>query len=105
MVLIYAGFIRNTPYTQLKVIPRYLKAVQYRLDKVDNTPQKVQELQRYVLRYWKEIEKKAKKDTVIPEHKPFRWALEDFICTTHKTAYPVSAKRMDKLWDERGASI
>jgi ATP-dependent helicase HrpA len=76
------------------------------LDKVDNTPQKVQELQRYVIRYWKDIEKKAKKDTVIPEHDPFRWALEEFRVSLFaqqlKTAYPVSAKRMDKLWDERG---
>ena len=105
-VLIYAGFIRNTPYTQLKVIPRYLKAAQYRLDKHDNNAQKVQEVNRYAVRYWKDIEKKAKKDTIIPEHDSFRWALEEFRVSLFaqqlKTAYPVSAKRMDKLWDERG---
>ena len=105
-VLIYAGFIRNTPYTQLKVIPRYLKAAQYRLDKHDNNAQKVQEVNRYAVRYWKDVEKKAKKDTVIPEHDSFRWALEEFRVSLFaqqlKTAYPVSAKRMDKLWDERG---
>ena len=39
-LLIYAGFIHNTPYQQLKAIPRYLKAIQYRLDKYDNNPQK-----------------------------------------------------------------
>jgi hypothetical protein len=27
---------------------------------------------------WKDVEKKAKKDTVIPEHDTFRWALEEF---------------------------
>lgn len=105
-LLIYAGFIRNTPYEQLKAIPRYLKAAQYRLDKYDNNAQKVQELQRYTIRYWKDIEKKAKKDTVIPEYDPFRWALEEFRVSLFaqqlKTAYPVSAKRMDKLWDECG---
>jgi ATP-dependent helicase HrpA len=103
-VLIYAGFIRNTPYEQLKAIPRYLKAAHYRLDKYDNNVQKVQELNRYVIRYWKDIEKKAKKDTVIPEHDAFRWALEEFRVSLFaqqlKTAYPISAKRMDKLWDE-----
>ena len=105
-LLIYAGFIRNTPYQQLKAIPRYLKAIQYRLDKLDNNPQKIQEVSRYSTRFWKDIEKKAKKDTVIPEQDPFRWAIEEFRVSLFaqqlKTAYPVSAKRMDKAWDERG---
>ena len=105
-LLIYAGFIRNTPYQQLKAIPRYLKAIQYRLDKLDNNPQKLQEVSRYATRFWNDIEKKAKKDLVIPEQDPFRWALEEFRVSLFaqqlKTAYPVSAKRMDKAWDERG---
>jgi ATP-dependent helicase HrpA len=105
-LLIYAGFIRNTPYQQLKAIPRYLKAIQYRLDKRDNTLQKVQEASRYATRYWKDVEKQAKKDKVIPEQDPFRWMLEELRVSLFaqqlKTAYPVSAKRMDKAWDERG---
>jgi len=105
-LMIYAGFIRNTPYQQLKAIPRYLKAVQYRLDKRDNSPQKVQEASRYATRFWKDMEKKAKKDKVIPEQDPFRWMLEEFRVSLFaqqlKTAYPVSEKRMDKAWDERG---
>ena len=105
-LLIYAGFIRNTPYQQLKAIPRYLKAIQYRLDKFDNNPQKVQEVSRYSIRFWKDIEKNAKKDIVIPEQDPFRWAIEELRVSLFaqqlKTAYPVSAKRMDKAWDERG---
>ncbi|MSP28463.1 MAG: ATP-dependent RNA helicase HrpA [Methylococcales bacterium] len=103
-VLIYKGFISNTPYTQLKALPRYLKAAHYRVDKVDNNAQKVQEVARYGVRYWKDIEKRTKKDTVIPEHDAFRWALEEFRVSLFaqqlKTAYPVSAKRMDKLWDD-----
>lgn len=105
-LMIYAGFIRNTPYQQLKAIPRYLKAVQYRLDKRDNNPQKVQEASRYATRFWKDVEKKAKKDKVIPEQDPFRWMLEEFRVSLFaqqlKTAYPISEKRMDKAWDERG---
>jgi ATP-dependent helicase HrpA len=62
-----------------------------------------------VIRYWKDVEKQAKKDTVIPEHDPFRWALEELRVSLFaqqlKTAFPVSAKRMDKLWDERGVTI
>lgn len=104
--LIYAGFIRNTPYQQLKAIPRYLKAAQYRLDKRDNNLQKVQEASKYTIRFWQDVQKKAKKDKVIPEHDPYRWMLEEFRVSLFaqqlKTAYPVSAKRMDKAWDERG---
>ncbi|MDD1613149.1 MAG: DUF3418 domain-containing protein, partial [Methylococcaceae bacterium] len=105
-LLIYAGFIRNTPFQQLKAIPRYLKAIQYRLDKFDNNPQKIQEVSRYSTRFWKDIERKVKKDIVIPEQDPFRWAIEELRVSLFaqqlKTAYPVSAKRMDKAWDERG---
>ncbi|MFI3136218.1 MAG: ATP-dependent RNA helicase HrpA [Methylococcaceae bacterium] len=105
-LMIYAGFIRNTPYQQLKAIPRYLKAVQYRLDKRDNTLQKVQEANRYATRFWKDVEKQSKKDKVIPEQDPYRWMLEEFRVSLFaqqlKTAYPVSVKRMDKAWDERG---
>jgi ATP-dependent helicase HrpA len=104
--LIYGGFIRHTPYQSLKALPRYLKAVQYRLDKRDNTAQKIQDVSRYATRYWNDVEKRAKKEEVIPEHDAFRWALEEFrvsLFAQHlKTAYPISVKRMDKAWDERG---
>ena len=104
--MIYAGFIRNTPYQQLNAIPRYLKALQYRLEKFDNNVQKIQEVSRYATRYWNEVEKKIKKDKVIPEQDPFRWMLEEFRVSLFaqqlKTAYPISVKRMDKAWDDRG---
>jgi ATP-dependent helicase HrpA len=104
-LMIYSGFIRQTPYNQLKALVRYLKAVQYRLEKYDNNSVKCQEITKYQTRYWQDIEKRAKKQTVIPEQESFRWALEEFRVSLFaqqlKTAYPVSAKRMDKLWDEK----
>ncbi len=105
-LLIYNGFIRNTPYEQFKAIPRYLKAAQYRLDKRDNTLQKVQDITRYATRFWQDVVKKLKKEQFVPEQDPYRWMLEEFRVSLFaqqlKTAYPVSAKRMDKVWDERG---
>ncbi len=105
-LMIYKGFIRNTPIHQLKAIPRYLKAVSYRLDKPDNDSQKTQEINKYATRFWKDIEKKTKKDRLIPENDAFRWALEEFRVSLFaqqlKTAYPISAKRLEKAWDERG---
>ena len=104
-LLVYVGFIRNTPYQSLKSIPRYLKAIQYRLDKHDNNQQKTQEVSRYSIRFWNDIEKKAKKDLIIPEQDSFRWALEEYRVSLFaqqlKTAYPISVKRMHKLWDSR----
>ncbi len=104
-LLIYQGFIRNTPYSDLKAIPRYLKAIQYRLDKLDNNPQKIQEVARYSIRFWKDVELKSKKGLVLPEQDRFRWMLEEFRVSLFaqqlKTAYPISVKRMDKGWDER----
>ncbi|SJM94337.1 ATP-dependent RNA helicase HrpA [Crenothrix polyspora] len=103
--LVYAGFIHNTPYQQLKALPRYLAAVQYRMDKRVNDPQKVQDVNRYALRYWTDVEKRMKKARVVPEQEVFRWALEEFRVSLYaqqlKTAYPISAKRMDKVWEER----
>ncbi len=104
-MMVYVGFIRNTPTQQIKAIPRYLKAIKYRLDKPDNEGQKIQEISRYSTRYWKDVEKKSKKDRLIPEQDPFRWMLEEFRVSLFaqqlKTAYPISAKRLEKAWDER----
>ncbi|WP_027157339.1 ATP-dependent RNA helicase HrpA [Methylobacter luteus] len=104
--MVYAGFIRHTPFQQLKAMPRYLKAILYRIDKFDNSLQKIQEINRYWTRYWKNVEKQAKKEPIIPEQDNYRWMLEEFRVSLFaqqlKTAYPVSAKRMEKAWDERG---
>ena len=104
-LMIYAGFIRNTPIPQLKAIPRYLKAITYRLQKPENDGQKLQEITRYSSRFWNEVEKQAKQAKLIPEQDPYRWMLEEFRVSLFaqqlKTAYPISAKRLDKAWDDR----
>ncbi|MGR9045251.1 MAG: ATP-dependent RNA helicase HrpA [Gammaproteobacteria bacterium] len=103
--LIYSGFIRNTPYAQLQHVPRYLKAIEYRLEKMNHDPQKLREINRFSVNYWKEVEKKAKKEIVVPERDAFRWMLEEFRVSLFaqqlKTPYPVSAKRLEKAWNER----
>ncbi|MBF6647260.1 ATP-dependent RNA helicase HrpA [Methylobacter sp. BlB1] len=104
--MIYEGFVRHTPFQQLKAMPRYVRAILYRIDKLDNSMQKMQEINRYWTRYWKDVEKKTKKEPVIPEQDNYRWMLEEFRVSLFaqqlKTAYPISAKRMEKAWDERG---
>ncbi len=103
--LIYSGFIYYTPYGQLKPIIRYLKAIEFRLDKQKDSKLEMQQLNRYWKRYWDEVETKAKKSSVNPEQDKFRWDLEELRVSLFaqqlKTAYPISPKRMDKAWDER----
>ena len=104
-LLIYSGFIRNTPLTQLKQIPRYLKAIDYRIDKIVGDAPKIPLVQRYCTRYWKEAANRAKKTVVLPEQEAFRWMLEEFRVSVFaqqlKTPYPISEKRMEKAWDQR----
>ncbi len=103
-LLLYQGFIRYTPMEQIRHIVRYLKAILMRLEKQKNEAQNLAQLQRYWLRYWGYVEKQAEKNQLWPEQDKFRWALEEFRVSLFaqqlKTAYPVSAKRLDKLWDE-----
>ncbi|MEQ1558850.1 MAG: ATP-dependent RNA helicase HrpA [Methyloglobulus sp.] len=105
-VLIYSGFIRYTPVSQLKAIPRYLKAIAYRLDKPEKDGQKIQDINRYATWFWKDVEKKSKEGYLIPELDSFRWMLEELRVSLFaqqlKTAYPISLQRLEKAWHERG---
>ncbi len=104
-LLVYSGFIRYLPLSQVNSFPRYLKAIEYRLDKQKNDEQKMQELTRFLKRYWREVEQKAKKEVVNPEQDKFRWDLEELRVSLFaqqlKTAYPISPKRLEKVWDTR----
>ncbi|MBT4766490.1 MAG: DUF3418 domain-containing protein, partial [Methylococcales bacterium] len=105
--LIFKGFIREIPYQHLLAYPRYLNAVSYRLEKrVENSQkdqQKLQEISRFNRRYWSSVMKRAEQGPVVPAAENFRWCLEEFrvsLFAQHlKTSYPVSAKRLEKLWD------
>ncbi|GAB4262103.1 MAG: ATP-dependent RNA helicase HrpA [Methylomicrobium sp.] len=104
-LMIFSGFIRQTPLVQLKHLPRYLKAIDYRLDKIVSDAPKIPLVQRYCIRYWKDVANRAKKSVVLPEHEAFRWMLEEFRVSVFaqqlKTPYPISEKRIEKAWDQR----
>lgn len=104
-LMIYSGFIRNTPLMQLKQIPRYLKAIEYRLDKFVGDAPKIPLVQRYCTRYWKDVANRARKTVVLPEQEAFRWMLEEFRVSVFaqqlKTPYPISEMRIEKAWDQR----
>jgi ATP-dependent helicase HrpA len=103
-LLVYAGFIAATPYPYLKEIPRYLKALQYRLDKSIQDPGRdnriFAEIAPLLKKYWDRV--KSGKDKTEPEREAYRWMLEEFRVSLFaqplKTAYPVSAKRLEEAW-------
>jgi ATP-dependent helicase HrpA len=97
-------FLAATPWTQLQHVPRYLKAIVLRLDKVRADPARdaarMAELKPQEQRYWRLVgERKGAVDARLQE---FRWLLEElrvsFFAQELRTPQPVSVKRLDKLW-------
>ena len=97
-------FVTDTPYTQLQHFPRYLKAMQLRLDKLRADPArdaaKRAELKPLDQRYWRLV---ADRKGVMDERsREYRWLLEElrvsFFAQELRTPQPVSVKRLDKAW-------
>lgn len=106
--LVYKGFLSATPWQQLSQLPRYLKAMQMRLDKYGNNPERdakhqasIAELTR---RYEERREKLRKAGVEDPRLEAFRWHIEELRVSLYaqelKTPYPVSYKRLEKIWAE-----
>lgn len=98
------NFIAVAPWSQLGHYARYLKAITTRLDKYRADPSrdaaKMKELQPLEQRYWRLVaERKGQVDARMQE---YRWMLEElrvsFFAQELRTPYPVSAKRLDKVW-------
>jgi ATP-dependent helicase HrpA len=97
-------FVVSTPWTQLAHLPRYLKAVVLRLDKLrTDSPrdsQRMAELRPLEQRFVRHlIERKGVLDARLME---FRWLLEELRVSLFaqelRTPQPVSIKRLEKVW-------
>ncbi len=102
--LVPKRFLTTTPYPQLQHLPRYLKAVQLRLDKFRADPARdaarLAELRPQDQRFWRLVaDRKGIQDTRLQE---LRWLLEElrvsFFAQELRTPQPVSVKRLDKCW-------
>jgi ATP-dependent helicase HrpA len=106
--LVYKGFMRSTPWERLNDLQRYLKAAQMRLDKYPRYFERDAEHAAKVGAIWKRCEERAIKLKKAGESDPrledFRWRIEELRVSLWaqelKTPYPVSYKRLDKLWAE-----
>jgi ATP-dependent helicase HrpA len=104
-LLLYSGFVRYTPMSQISAISRYLKAIVFRLEKQKPDNGDAQGLYRLSKHYWLSVEKQLKTQIPQPERDLFRWQLEELRVSLFaqqlKTPYPVSVQRLEKIWNER----
>ena len=105
--LLAAGFATRTPWAQWPRLPIYLKAMTLRLEKYSSNPARdaareadIQELEQM----WQE-----KTDSLVKQGQPvsddlaaFKWMIEELRVSLFaqelKTPYPVSVKRLLKVW-------
>ena len=102
--LVAKRFVVDTPYAQLQQLPRYLKAVQMRLDKLKadaaRDAARSAEVRIAEQRWLKRVaELKGRRDARLDE---YRWLLEELRVSLFaqelRTPQPVSSKRLDKAW-------
>ncbi|MCL1888355.1 MAG: ATP-dependent RNA helicase HrpA, partial [Kiritimatiellaeota bacterium] len=104
--LVFPGFITHTPFDALVRFPRYLEAARLRVERARLNPASdLKRLASELAPFWTQYKNllQSKK----PCHNPaalseYRWMLEEFRVSLFaqqlKTAYPVSAKRLEALW-------
>ena len=106
-LLIYKGFFSKTPWEQLTHLPRYLQAMQRRLEKYPRDPARdarhTQSIAEWWQRYEDAAEKQQKAGTVDGRLRDLRWQLEELRVSLFaqelKTPYPISYKRIEKFWN------
>ncbi len=105
--LVYPGFISATPWERWQHLPRYLRAILRRFDKLpgagDRDMRHTAIIQGLESRYQERLIKHRKAGILDPQLAEFRWHLEELRVSLFaqelKTPYPVSAKRLEKLWE------
>jgi len=102
-----AGFLLVTPRERLQEYPRYLKAIEQRLEKLGRDPRRDAQLAAEIApleaRYRERV--KAERGLIPPGEDEFRWQLEEFRVSLFAQALgtraPVSARRLADAWIER----
>jgi len=105
--LVYPGFVRETPAEWLKELPRYLKAIEQRFDKLSSQLQKDRvwsgELNACWAQYQARLRKHLQEGKRDPQLQLYRWMLEEYRVSLFAqqlgTKMPVSDKRVSKQWN------
>ena len=105
--LVHKGSFSATPWNRLTDLPRYLRAMQLRMEKYAANPERDAKhaagIAQLWARYEERLEKQKKAGAVDPRLDDFRWHIEELRVSLFaqelKTPYPVSFKRLDKIWN------
>jgi ATP-dependent helicase HrpA len=106
--LVYPGFVRETPMQWLKELPRYLKAVEQRFEKIGAQVQRDRvwsgELSGLWTQYQTRANKHAQEGKRDPQLELYRWWLEEYRVSLFAqqlgTKVPISDKRLNKQWTQ-----
>ena len=101
-------FITTTPSEWLRQYPRYLRAIELRLEKAKHNATRDRQLRLAFADLWQAWRKRheyANKQQIdSPQLNHYRWMLEEYRVSLFaqelKTRFPVSEKRLKKLWNE-----
>ncbi len=108
--LVFQGFVERVPYGRLGDYPRYLQALETRLERLPGAAardrQRIAEMAPLVERWqhrWERLRAEGRSD---PRLEEMRWALEELrislFAQPQRTAFPVSVKRLERRWKEWG---
>ncbi len=106
--LVYPGFFAATPWEQLAHLPRYLTALEHRLAKYAENPERDTRHAAQVEMWWERYRERRDAHRLPPEGaralEKFRWTLEELTVSLFaqelRTPYPISGKRLEKAWAE-----
>jgi ATP-dependent helicase HrpA len=104
--LVPKGLLERAPRDRLAHLPRFLRAIRVRLERLPNGPQKDQAKAAQVLPFWQSWlsnhERLRKRGAAPSEVEAFRWLVEEFRVSLFapelRTAVPVSSQRLTELW-------
>jgi ATP-dependent helicase HrpA len=105
--LMPAGFLLTTPWERLEEFPRYLQAIEQRLEKLPVNPRRDAQLAAEIApietRYRERV--RAERGLRPPGSDEFRWLLEEFRVSLFAQALGtrtrISARRLEEAWAER----
>ena len=100
--LLTSGWLARTPWERLQHLPRYLKAVSLRLDKLRGDPARDARLAAELATVEQPYRRETTRRVPSAELEQFGWLLEELRVSLFaqelKTPVPVSVKRLGKLW-------
>lgn len=107
-LMVYPGFVSEVPWAHMQHIPRYLKALRLRIEKQPANPDRDGKHAAAIGAIWQRWHDKvvALQQAHLPvseELMDYRWLIEELRVSLFaqelKTPFPVSAKRLDKVWE------